>query len=76
MSLTRGVIAVLGNPYKGLKDKSPTKFAMGLATGMVGLAASPFVGALGFTAKVSDGISATTHILELSVIESRCRPAR
>jgi len=76
MSLTRGVIGVLENPYRGIKTKSPTKVVSGLAYGVAGLAAGPVVGALGFVAKLSDGVGATTRILEIKVVEARCRPPR
>jgi hypothetical protein len=76
LSLTRGVLGVVGNPYRGVKSKSPTKIASGIAYGVAGLAAGPVVGALGFVAKLSDGLGATTRILEIKVIEARCRPSR
>jgi len=76
VSLTRGVVALVGDPYKGIKKRSPQMFATGLAKGATGLLASPIVGALGFTSKLCDGVKATTHMLEISVVESRCRPER
>ena len=76
VSLTRGVVALVGDPYKGIKKRSPQIFATGLAKGATGLLASPIVGALGFTSKLCDGVKATTHMLEISVVESRCRPER
>lgn len=50
--------------------------AKGVASGITGLVAAPFVGALGFMAKTADGVGNTTKYLDLGVIESRCRPAR
>lgn len=50
--------------------------AKGVASGVTGLLVSPFVGALGFVAKTSDGIGSTTKVLELGYIDARCRPAR
>lgn len=51
-------------------------FTKGVASGVGGLVVAPFVGALVFIAKTSDGIGATTRMLNLGVIEARCRPAR
>jgi len=47
-----------------------------MPTHVPGLVVAPFVGALGFIAKTADGMGATTKMLELGVIEARCRPAR
>jgi len=76
-----GTAGLIGNPYRGAKSGlsitgSMAGFAKGFGTGVVGLAAAPVVGTLGFMAKTSDGIGATARYLELGAIEARCRPAR
>lgn len=67
---------LIGNPYRGAKSGGVTGLAKGVASGTTGLFVAPFVGALGFIAKTTDGIGSTTKYLDLGVIEARCRPAR
>ena len=76
MTLLHGVAGVVGNPYRGLKKGSAKAVAKGMVSGVGGLVVAPFIGALGFTAKVLEGTGNTTSLLEVGVIESRCRPAR
>ena len=76
MTLLHGVAGVVGNPYRGLKKRSAKAVAKGMVSGVGGLVVAPFVGALGFTAKVLEGTGNTTSLLEVGVIESRCRPVR
>ena len=75
-TLFHGVAGVVGNPYRGLKKGSAKAAAKGVASGVGGLIVAPLVGALGFTAKVLEGTGNTTSLLEVGVIESRCRPVR
>jgi len=75
-TLFHGVAGVVGNPYRGLKKGSAKAVAKGVASGVGGLVVAPLVGALGFTAKVLEGTGNTTSLLEVGVIESRCRPVR
>jgi len=74
-TLIFGIAGLIGNPYRGAKH-GVYGFAKGVASGMGGFVVSPFVGALGFIAKTSDGFGATTKYMELGYIEARCRPAR
>ncbi len=79
--VVHGVAGVIGNPIRGAKAglsavDSVAGCAKGFASGTVGLIASPFIGALGFVAKTSDGIAASTRYLELGAVEARCRPTR
>lgn len=80
-TVVHGVAGVIGNPIRGAKAglsavDSVAGAAKGLASGAIGLIASPFIGALGFVSKTSDGIAASTRYLELGAVEARCRPAR
>jgi len=75
-SIANGVIGVGGNPYRSLQKRSPSAFGKGLLSGFCGLAAAPFLAILGFIAKVSEGINATTHMCDRSLRETRCRPSR
>lgn len=80
-TVVHGVAGLIGNPIRGAKaglsaTDSVTGFAKGFVSGAAGLVMCPFIGALGFVAKTSDGIAATTRYLELSAVEARCRPAR
>jgi len=75
-TVVHGLAGVVGNPYRGAKTGGAAGFTKGVASGVGGLVTAPFVGALGFIAKSSDGMGATTQCLELGVIDARCRPAR
>lgn len=75
-SIVNGVVGVGGNPYRSLQKRSPFAFGRGLLSGFCGLATSPFLAILGFIAKVSEGINATTHMCDRHPGEARCRPSR
>jgi len=75
-TVAHGFAGLIGNPYRGAKTGGVTGLAKGVASGTTGLFVAPFVGALGFIAKSTDGIGSTTKYLDLGVIEARCRPAR
>ncbi len=80
-TVVHGVAGLLGNPIRGAQaglsaTDSLVGFASGFASGTVGLFMSPFIGALGFVAKTSDGIAASTRCLDQGAVEARCRPAR
>jgi len=75
-TLISGFAGLIGNPYRGFKKGSVIATVKGTASGIGGLLAAPVVGSLGFIAKTSEGIGETFKLLELSVIESRCRPNR
>ena len=75
-TVVHGIAGLIGNPYRGAKAGHISGFTKGIASGVGGLVVAPLVGALGFIAKMSDGLGATTKYLELGMIEARCRPAR
>ena len=75
-TVAHGIAGLVGNPYRGAKTGTVTGVVKGVASGVTGLVVAPFVGALGFVAKTTDGIGETTKYLDLGVIEARCRPAR
>lgn len=71
-----GIAGLIGNPYRGIKTGTVSGAAKGVATGIIGVAAFPVAGALGFVAKTSTGIGQTSKVLDLGYIEARCRPRR
>lgn len=71
-----GVAGLIGNPYRGLKSGGVVGLAKGTVSGVVGVFSTPFVGALGFIAKTTEGLGAQTKCLEIGVINTRCRPIR
>ena len=75
-TVAHGIAGLVGNPYRGAKTGTMSGFGKGVASGVTGLVTAPIVGALGFVAKASDGIGATTKYLELGTIDVRCRPSR
>lgn len=56
--------------------KGPSGFVGGLASGVGGLMATPFVAAFGSAAILTSSIDATTHMFDAVQIDSRCRPRR
>eukprot|EP00804_Cyclotella_cryptica_P012787 CCRYP_010547-RA/>CCRYP_010547-RA protein AED:0.05 eAED:0.05 QI:183/0.85/0.81/1/0.76/0.63/22/985/2990 len=75
-TVVHGVAGLVGNPYRGMKSGGAAGFTKGAASGVTGLFFAPFIGALGFVAKTSEGIGENSKILNIAVIEARCRPAR
>ncbi|GMI02432.1 hypothetical protein TrLO_g24, partial [Triparma laevis f. longispina] len=74
-TLAKGIGGVLENPVKGMR-KGPSGFVGGLASGVGGLMATPFVAAFGSAAILTSSIDATTHMFDAVQIDSRCRPRR
>ena len=74
-AVVHGVVGVLGNPYRGMKAGTAKGVMEGAASGFTGLLVCPFVGALGFMAKVSEGAGEMAQI-SLGIVESRSRPLR
>jgi len=75
-AVIHGVVGVVGNPYRGITEGQSAKaFGKGLASGVGGLVVAPFVGALGFIAKVTAGTGEMAKI-SVDVIDARCRPLR
>ena len=74
-SIMKGVGAVLENPARGMK-RGPAGFAGGLASGVGGLVAAPFIATFGSAAILTKSIDATTHMFDEIKYESRCRPRR
>lgn len=58
-TVVHGVAGLIGNPYRGAKTGTVSGFAKGVASGATGLLVAPFVGALGFVAKTTDGLGAS-----------------
>lgn len=71
-----GVAGLIGNPYRGMKSGGVIGLAKGTVSGVAGVFTTPFVGALGFIAKTTEGLGAQTKCLEIGVINTRCRPIR
>lgn len=74
-SIKSGVLGLVLQPYKGIRQRSVWRTAKGVLMGVSGLALCPVVGALGATAKLSKGIESTTHLLD-DVPVGRLRHAR
>lgn len=74
-TMANGVINLGKMPLDGIRQRSVTKTAVGVVTGVSGIALAPVIGILGATAKVSQGIESTTHIFDQQPIGRR-RPAR
>jgi hypothetical protein len=56
---------LIGNPYRGIKQGGAAGLAKGTVSGVAGTFFSPFIGALGFVAKTSEGIGENSKILNL-----------
>ena len=59
-----------------MKSAGIAGFTKGAVSGVAGLASVVFIAPLGFIAKTTEGIGASTKTLEIGVIDTRCRPAR
>lgn len=74
-SVVNGVINIGKKPLEGIQAGSVSQTAVGVVSGLSGLALAPVIGVLGFTAKVSQGIDSSTHIFDEKP-HGRKRPAR
>ena len=64
-TVVHGVAGLVGNPYRGMKSGGAAGFTKGAASGVTGLIFAPFIGALGFVAKTSEGIGENSKMLNI-----------
>lgn len=66
-TIVHGAAGLIGNPYRLIKQGGllVRQKAKGTVSGVAGAFFSPFIGALGFVAKASEGIGENSKILNL-----------